>query len=204
MTAPPLYDARMSRDPVALDDHARETLRYIRSTMESAGSFTGIPGRASVAVGFLALVATALSLRTQFEPARLAIWLTTAAICIPVGLVAMISKARRSGGSLLSGPGRRFVLAWAPPIAVSALLTLPLVRVGELKLIPAVWLLLYGTAIVTGGAFSIRPVVGMGIAFLLLGTAAVFAPGAGQWLLGAGFGLLHILFGYVIWRHHGG
>lgn len=205
-----LYDAPMTArretgSPVSMDEHARETLRYIRSTMESAGSFTGVPGRETIATGVIGLAAMALAVRSPSPATRLGIWMAAACIAAPVAFVAMALKARRSGASLFSGPGRRFMLAWTPPIATAALLTFGLARAEAYALLPATWLLLYGAAIVTGGAFSIRPVVTMGVCFMLLGTASLLAPeAAGQWLLGAGFGLLHVVFGFDIWRHHGG
>lgn len=206
-----LYDAGMSfpdaddRPPVALDEHASETLRYIRSTMERAGSFTGIPGREIIAVGAIGIVAAILAQRAITLDAALKIWLVAACVAAPLGFVSLLLKARRTGHSLFAGPGRRFTLSYTPPIAVAVLLTPALWQAGALNVLPATWLLLYGTAIVTGGAFSIRPVVTMGLCFMLLGAAALAVPAAEvHWILGAGFGLLHIVFGYNIWRHHGG
>src|SRR5205085_10937906 len=73
------------------------------------------------------------------------------------------------------------------------------------NLVPGMWLLLYGTAVVTGGSFSVRVVPLMGYAFMVLGCVALALPLGWAWLLlGAGFGGLHIVFGYEIGRKHGG
>ena len=72
-------------------------------------------------------------------------------------------------------------------------------------LLPGMWLLLYGTSVVTGGSYSVRPVPAMGMAFMIAGVAALISPAAwGDAFMAAGFGGLHILFGLVIWRKHGG
>ena len=117
----------------------------------------------------------------------------------------MARKARRTGTDMFSGPARRFLLTLTPPLAAGALLTLALARAGRAELLPGVWLLLYGTAVVTGGAMSVRPVLVMGALFMLLGAAALASPSAwGTAYLAAGFGGLQIVFGSVIARRHGG
>jgi hypothetical protein len=191
--------------PVALDEHARDNLRFIRETMERAGSFTAVPGWGGVAIGITAVGAAAIaSLQTStFD--WFATWIIEAAVAVAIAVWTTISKARLSGTSLLSGPGRRFVYSFAPPLFAGAMLTLLLGRTASIGAIAGVWLLLYGTGVVTGGAFSIRVVPLMGLCFMVLGAVALFSPSSwGNALLAAGFGGLHIVFGAVIARNYGG
>jgi hypothetical protein len=193
------------RDLVALDDHARDNLRFIRETMERAGSFTAIPGWGGVGMGITALGAAAIASRQTQAEAWLGIWVAEALVAIAIALWTAISKAREAGSSLLAGPARRFAYSFAPPVFVGVLLTLLLVRIGYTGAIPGIWLLLYGTGVVTGGAFSIRIVPLMGLCFMVLGTVALFCPWPwGNAFLAAGFGGFHILFGAVIARNYGG
>ncbi len=191
--------------PQPLHDRALDNLQFIRSTMERAGSFTAVPGWGMVVVGATALAATWLALRTGREADWLAVWLGEAVLGVVVGGAAMIQKARIANDPLLSGPGRRFGLSFLPPIVVGALLTIALYGAGLFQLMPGMWLLLYGTAVATAGAFSVRIVPIMGMCFMLLGAAALFTPFRWwAWFMAAGFGGLHIIFGLIIARRYGG
>jgi hypothetical protein len=191
--------------PLAIDDHARDNLRFIRETMERAGSFTAVPGLGGVAMGITALGAAAIASLQTTPLAWLITWVAEAFIAIGIASWTTYSKARQAGTALFTGPGRRFVYSFAPPLFVGALLTILHLRSSEIGPIPGQWLLLYGTGVVTGGAFSIRIVPLMGLCFMVLGTVAMFCPwNWGNAFLAAGFGGLHIIFGGVIARKYGG
>jgi hypothetical protein len=189
----------------ALRDRASENLRFIRTTMEQASSFTAVPGWGQVAMGATALGAAWLSARQPTSGRWLAVWIVEGVAALAIGGTAMARKAHRGNSSVLTGPGRRFVLAFLPPIVVGALLTYALFAAGAVRLIPGTWLLMYGTGVITGGAFSVRIVPVMGLAFLALGAGAVLTPIAwANWWLAGGFGVLHAVFGIIIARRHGG
>jgi len=193
------------REPIPIDARAADHLRYIRETMESAAEFTAVPGWGGVAMGVTALVAAFAASRQTTPRAWLAVWLIEAFVAVAIAAPAAATKAHRANSALFSGPGRKFVLSFAPPIVVGGLLTFALYHAGFLAALPGVWLLLYGTAIVTGGAFSVRIVPVMGMCLMLLGGAALFTPSAwGDALMAAGFGVVQIGFGWWIARHHGG
>jgi hypothetical protein len=182
-----------------------DNLRYIRETMERANAFTAVPGWGQVAVGVTALAAALLAARQNTPRGWLGVWFAEAIISILIAGWLMDRKARALDVPLLSGPGRKVAFSLSPPMIVGALLTVALFRGGLVNAIPAVWLLLYGTGVVTGGMYSVSVVPVMGICFMALGAAALFTPAAaGNWLLAAGFGGLHIVFGAIIARRYGG
>jgi hypothetical protein len=181
-----------------------DNLSFIRHTMERASAFTAVPGWGGVAMGAVALTAAAFGDARRPEN-WLVTWLAAAIAAFSIGGLAMARKARLAGTTVFSYSGRRFVLSYVPPIAVGALLTIALARQGDYATLPGTWLLLYGTGVVTGGAFSVRVVPIMGICFMALGAAALLGPAAwGDPLMAAGFGGLHILFGLIIARRYGG
>ncbi len=197
---------RSSTAPASIHEKALADLRYIRSAVENAGEFTAVSGRGGVAMGVTGLVAAvAAATQTSFPVRWLAIWLSAAVVATTVGILSMAWKSRRLGTSLVSGPARRFALAFFPAVAAAAALTIVLVSRAEFDLLPAIWLLLYGVAISAGGALSVRVVPFMGLALLLTGGAALLVPFAtANLLLGLGFGLIQIGGGLVIIRRYGG
>jgi hypothetical protein len=200
----PSRGARRAPQPVALHDRAMENLRFIRETMERSASFTAVSGWAGVAMGVVAAGAAWLAWGETQPEAWISIWMATAAISFLIAVVGMIVKSRAANMPLMSGPGRKFASSFAPPIFVGGVLTFALFLSGLTDLLPGVWLLLYGTAVVTGGAHSVRIIPLTGIAFIALGVAAVFTPAWGDAFMAAGFGGLHVLFGFLIARRHGG
>lgn len=195
---------RPPEDP-ALHARAMDNLSFIRQTMERATAFTAVPGWGGVGMGVLGLAAAAVA-ETRLSPNEwLITWLATSVLGLTLGGWTMTSKARRAGTTVFSYSGRRFVLSYVPPLLVGALLTGVLVRAGLWQALPGTWLLLYGTGVVTGGAFSVRVVPLMGLCFMALGAVALFGPAAwGNLLMAAGFGVLHIVFGLIIARRYGG
>jgi len=191
--------------PSALADRAADQLAFIRDTMVRAGRFTAVSGAGMILSGVIGSIAAVLTPLASGPEQRLAIWLAAAGVTIPLSLVAVARKAGRSGQSLRAGPARTFALAFAPSLAVGALLTLAMVRIGAWDMLPGVWLTCYGAAVVSAGAFSVRAVPVLGTVLVALGVLALFLPVATHvWLLGLGFGLAHLVFGIFIARYHGG
>ena len=201
-THPPLPVANqengLAPDPAA-------DLRFIRDTMERSASFTAIPGWGQVILGTTALAAAGLAAHQSNSTAWLRIWLAEAVLAALISILSMHWKANRRGLPLFTGPGRKVALGLFPPLAAGALLTFQLQRAGLESALAPVWLLLYGAGIITGGLYSVSIVPVMGLCFMATGALAVVAPAAwGNYFLAAGFGGLHIIFGFLIARRYGG
>ena len=192
----------------ALGDRAADNLAFIRDTMARAGAFTSVSGSGMMITGGLGLAAALFASPALLatDPTRfLTAWIAVATLSGAGSWVAIRRKAQRTGQSLVDGPARRFALAFAPAIVAGAVLTFALVAAGQQALLPGAWLTLYGAAVTAGGALSVRPVPVMGCAFLALGALCfVLPPASQQYVLAAGFGGLHLIFGYHISRNYGG
>jgi hypothetical protein len=182
-----------------------DNLRFIRETMERAGAFTAVPGWGGIGVGLTALAAAVLAARQPTVELWLATWLAEATVALVIGGWALARKAHAANDPILSGPARRFGLSFLPPVVAGGLLTVALYRAGVPHLLPATWLMSYGAGVATAGAFSVRIVPVMGLCFLLVGALALLGPATwGNWCMAVGFGGLHVVFGAVIARRHGG
>jgi len=192
-------------EPPALHDRAMDNLRYIRETMELATAFTGISGWGEIAIGVTALIASAIAAQQATFNAWLAVWIAEGLISLLIAGWSMDRKTRAIKMPLGSGPGRKAVFSLTPPMLAGGLLTIVLVQAGLTNAIPGVWLLLYGTGVITGGMYSVKVVPIMGICLMVLGALALFSPPAfANWFMAAGFGGLHVVFGAIIVRKYGG
>ena len=192
-------------EPPALHDRAMDNLRYIRETMELATAFTGISGWGEIAIGVTALIASAIAAQQATFNSWLAVWIAEGLISLLIAGWSMDRKTRAIEMPLGSGPGRKAVFSLTPPLIAGGLLTIMLVKAGETSAIPGVWLLLYGTGVITGGMYSVRVVPIMGICLMALGALSLFSPPAyANWFMAAGFGGLHVVFGAIIVRKYGG
>jgi hypothetical protein len=194
----------MSR-PTTLQAHALERLQYIHTTIERAAGFTAVPGWGGVAMGVTAL-ATALVAHGRSAGQWLACWVGGAVIAASIGMAAVARKADRAGTPLSAPAARRFALAFAPSIFAGMVLTGVFYRGDALQALPGCWLLLYGTAVVSAGAYSaVGAVPVMGAGFMALGLVAFLTPPSwGDAMMALGFGALQIGVGLVIARRHGG
>jgi len=196
----------MSHMPwTAMHERAAESIEFIRETMVRSASFTAVPGQGGVAMGAIGVITAVMASRTTSWESWLATWLIAALVAAPIGLAAVIVKARRNHVALWSASGRRFMQGFLPALVAGAALTAALVRAERIELLAPTWLLLYGAGILAGATASIPVLTWLGAEFMLLGLGAVFT--AGQWAdvwLGAGFGGLQIVYGIIITRIHGG
>lgn len=196
--------AERRSEPIALGDRAMDDLRFIRRTMERGQAFTAVPGWGGVGMGLTALAAAWLAASRTTPEGWLGVWAVEAGVAAALGAAAIRRKAARTRLPVLSGAGRKVVLGFLPAAAAGIALTLALWQSGAVALVAGTWLLLYGVGVLGAGAFSVRTVPVMGICFMLLGAAALALPGASDLWLAAGFGGLHIVFGIIIARRHGG
>ena len=203
----PLHAQLRAEEPLAATPSREvlDQLQFIRHTMESATSFTAVPGWGTVILGLTALTAAFFARTVDSQVTWVLLWLGEAMLAGVISLIAMVKKTGSLAKLAASIPARKCALSLLPPLAAGAVLTLVMMEHRLYAVLPGLWLILYGVAVITGGAFSVRVVPVMGICFAVFGTAALAMPT--QWangIMAAGFGGLHVVFGLLIARRHGG
>lgn len=200
--------------PIPLHGRAEDNLSFIREAMTRSSSFTAVPGWGMVAMGVIALFGAWVAAVQQSLDWWVNTWGAVAVVACSVGVAFMLVKAKRNRASLFSGPGRRFLLSFSPSIAAGIILSELFYRQHLDHLMPTTWLMLYGIAVMNGGAYSVKPVPLTGLCFLVLGVASAFLPLESVTVVGSfllrdailalGFGGLHIVLGIIVATKYGG
>ena len=172
--------------------------------MEGAVSFA-VPGSAGIAMGATGLMAAAFSSLPAFSAHWLIIWLVAAAAAGVLGSILVVRESSLRGLRLAGTPLRKFALCLLPSLFAGVVLTAVNLYYGNFHAIPGTWMLLYGCALLAASAQTTRIIGAMGSIFALFGLIALVLPDGLQVLmLGAGFGGLHVIFGFLIGRlNHG-
>ena len=192
-------------NPPEMQARAMDNLRFIRETMEAAGTFTAVSGWGQVVIGCTAVLAAVLASRQESGVEWVLVWTAEAILAGLISVWFMYHKAKSSSLPLLSASARKLLFSFTPVFVSGMVITYAFVKNDMQPMLPAIWMLLYGTGVVAAGAFSVRIVPVMGAAFIALGGVAFFAPPAWDTaLMIASFGLVHIVFGFIIARRHGG
>lgn len=204
------------------NDHL-ETLTEIRSLMERSSRFISLSGLSGVAAGVWALLGAAavywylgLPLFSNkyihyYEVLQNGKWgipyetflLSVAAIVFILafasGIYFTTRKAKKHGQRTWDAMSRRMLVNLAIPLAVGGVFCLVLYRHGQYGLVAPATLIFYGLALVNGGKYTLDDIRYLGITEIVLGIIGLFNPGYGLDLWAIGFGVLHIVYGGMMY-----
>jgi hypothetical protein len=199
----------------------------IRSMMERSSKFLSLSGLSGVTAGVVALVGAAL-LRGQSTPALASIgpdsfphavvplvapaWtnvgftviVSLAVLVVAVGLAMALSirMARRKGLPVWTKTTKYLLVDLGLPLAAGGAFTGILITKGLLLLAPSSTLVFYGLALLNASRYTVSEIRLVALSEVLLGIAAAMWIWYGLLFWALGFGLLHILYGVVIyWKY---
>lgn len=187
--------------------------------MEKSSRFISLSGLSGVAAGICAL-AGAWYTATQIEcwktgdchferlveegeinlqSTLLKIALLTFASALTLAFIFTYLRSKKAGTPIWNFAARRLMFNVALPMVVGGVFIYKMLDVGLFELAPPACLLFYGLALVNASKYTIGEVRYLGFGCLLLGILNCWATGYGLYFWAAGFGVLHIIYGIIMW-----
>lgn len=197
-----------------------EAIQGIRTLMERAARFHALSGMAGVIVGMIALAGTAaiylfLDLSPsdteylekavevpRFDYFLLGDALIVLTLALLTGGFMAIRKAKKMQLPLWDATARRLVFNLFIPLITGGVFSLILFDKGYIYLLAPVTLIFYGLALVNASKYSINEIRYLGLWEILTGLIASYFIDYGLLAWAFGFGILHIIYGVVIYYKH--
>ncbi|MEM1218239.1 MAG: hypothetical protein AAGH79_04985 [Bacteroidota bacterium] len=204
-------------------DNHLEVLAEIRTIMERSSRFISLSGLSGVAAGTCALLGAIAAYiyldTTPFAGKRfyydiiqsetnwgidyLQFFFLDAglvlAAAVASGIYFTTRKAQQRGEPIWDASTQRLLVNLSIPLVTGGIFVLALIRYGLYGLVAPSTLIFYGLALINGSKYTINDIRYLGICEIILGVLGLFFVGFGLELWALGFGVLHILYGIVMY-----
>lgn len=196
-----------------------ETLKDIKQIMERSSRFISLSGLSGIAAGVCALAGAFIGknildnyygsynsagLFSGDDFSRLKIKL--AGLAAAIFVVALISsfyltwrRAKKESLPVWDHTSKRLFWNMVIPLAAGAGFVLAMLRYDEWRFVAPACLVFYGLALVNASKYTLTDIRYLGYCEILLGLANMLFIGYGLYFWAAGFGVLHIIYGTVMW-----
>lgn len=203
------------------ENEIQDELTSIRSLMERSSKFISLSGLSGVLAGIYALIGAALGYKIIYgsggffsyreyvmddierSPINMLtlIFIALAVLVASVltGLALTIRKAKKKGQSVWGNTSRQLLFNMAVPLFTGGALMLVLINRGYFGVVASASLIFYGLALVNASIFTFKDVRYLGICDIFLGLLAGLLPGYGLLFWAFGFGVLHIVYGSIMY-----
>lgn len=197
-----------------------ETLEQIRQMMERSTRFLSLSGWSGVWAGMVALSGAAVAhsklvrysgtgfpdMRSSsivFQTQLLALAGVTFMLALAGAIYFTVRKNKRSGSKGWNQASRRMLLNLGIPIAVGGVFVLAFVARGDWYYAAPASLIFYGLALVNSSKYTVSDIRYLGMTEVILGCISLaLHPTYSLYLWATGFGLLHIIYGILMWRKY--
>jgi len=207
------------------DQNIEDDLTSIRSLMERSSKFISLSGLSGIMAGVYALIGAGVAYRiiynspeviwTELKRSDPSIGLFSGRLdpLIPLFVVALVvliasigtgiflsyKKAQKKNQRLWSPTTRSLLFHSAIPLLTGGIFILIMMSRGYYGVIASASLIFYGLAVISGSHYTFTDVKYLGIFDIILGLIAALWPGYGLILWTIGFGLLHIIYGSMVY-----
>ncbi len=195
-------------------------VRDIRQMMERSSRFISLSGLSGVAAGFFALVGAAIARfgifsdyytryddlghwsEDEFRQLKIKLLLLAAGVFLAAFLSAFYFTWRKSneqGVSLWNHTSRRLFWNTLIPVATGGFFILGMLRYNDWDYVAPACLIFYGLALVNASKYTLTDIRYLGYCEIVVGLISMKWIGFGLYFWAAGFGILHIIYGIVMW-----
>jgi hypothetical protein len=181
-----------------------EALSGIRNLMERSSRYLPLSGKAGVAIGVLAVLCTLIanayfSIRQDHLKQLVFLFGALFIVCMVIEILMAERNAKQKGVPAWDAIAQRFLINLFIPMLVGGIYCFALIQQQLLVLVLPATLIFYGLALINSSRYTIEDIRYLGFAELILGLVASFIPEYGLLAWGIGFGLLHVLYGVIIY-----
>lgn len=203
-----------------------EALQDIRKMMRESSKFLSLSGLSGVFAGVYALIGAYLGhqllsgyLKEQnltgsngldYDHSQAQIYyalmgkiilicLAVLALSITTAFIMSSRKARKANQSMFDHTSKKLFWSMAVPLFAGGIFCIALILNNATMLVSPVMLLFYGLALLNCSKYTLTDIKYLGYFQILLGLSASFYPGHGLLFWALGFGILHIIYGSIVW-----
>lgn len=108
-------------------------------------------------------------------------------------------RCKRNNIPVWGPTSRRLTFSALVPMVAGGVFILKLLQSGNYAFAGPACLIFYGLAVLNGSKYTLEEVRYLGYAMLVLGLVNLFIPGMSIFFWAIGFGLLHIIYGTIMW-----
>jgi hypothetical protein len=198
-----------------------QELAEIKSMMERSTRFLSLSGLSGILAGIYAFTGAALAWYWVYYPTsefglgttplpsdQLKIYLLAVAflvLILSIGTAYLLNQQKnKPGGQQFWTPaGKRFLWALFIPVVSGGLFSFSLIHESAYQLIAPATLIFYGLGLINASHFTLGEIKNLGIGQLILGLVAAFFPDLGLICWAIGFGILHVVYGSIMYTKYG-
>jgi hypothetical protein len=195
-----------------------ETLRDIKQMMERSSRFISLSGLSGIAAGVFALIGAYFAYDwiheyyvrfndhgysgTEFQKLKMNLLVMAAAV-LAAALVSSFyftwRRAKQNHLPIWDLTAKRLAINMLIPLISGGLFILAILQNDEWRYVAPACLIFYGLALVHASKYTLTDVRYLGICEIILGLINTQFVGYGLYFWAAGFGVLHIIYGFAMW-----
>ncbi len=187
----------------------------IKDMMNKSSRFFSLSGLSGIMAGIYALIGAAIAYYLVSISGRDYLILDgkifnyilldlagVALLSIATAIILSTRKAKKNNETLWNGTSKRLLTAFLIPLITGGVYIAIKIFSNHYGLTGSLMLIFYGLALVNASKYTIGNVKYLGYAEIVLGLICAVYPGYGFWFWVLGFGVMHILYGSLIYFKH--